>query len=179
MSAGHGRVMQPSATGRRAVAEVLEEVASPAFGGGASGGSSSAGYSHSLSSSGSPSACQSRMCHSHDGFAAIRNMLTIFLSCSSSRLSSDSSSTPSVPLTPAQSSQRIASSSSAAAAASSSAAPKPTIAKFGVSGSNVILADGTEGFAYQNDFGGYWGWDADQPFDTNAGGRSQRCAQSH
>jgi hypothetical protein len=90
-------------------------------------------------------------------------------------LSSDSSSTPAVPLTPAESSERATRTSTSGAAASSSASAKPVLAKFGVAGSNVILADGTEGFAYANDFGGYWGWDADRPFDTNAAGRAQRC----
>lgn len=37
----------------------------------------------------------------------------------------------------------------------------------------MILADGSEGFTYENEFGGYWGHDAEDPYNVNTAGRAQ------
>ena len=58
-------------------------------------------------------------------------------------------------------------------AAPSASAVVPKLAAFGTKGSTVIMADGTEGFTYENEFGGYWGWDAETPFNTSSAGRAQ------
>lgn len=70
-----------------------------------------------------------------------------------------------------QTSSRTVAQSSAAEPSASAVVPK--LAAFGRKGSKVIMADGTEGFDYENEFGGYWGWDAETPFNTSSAGRAQ------